>query len=76
MASGTSPPIKIEPLVGASMPSMQLISVVLPAPLGPMSPSISPLPTVKLTLSRARKLPDFVRNSLVRSLISKAASSV
>src|ERR1700733_1477757 len=36
---------------------MTLMQVVLPEPFGPTSPRISPLPMVKLRLSRARKPP-------------------
>jgi hypothetical protein len=52
--SGVSPPISssrnlIEPAVGGSAPEMQLNSVVLPEPFGPISPRISPSRTSKET---------------------------
>src|SRR5262249_14214334 len=62
-ASGVSPPIltslkRIEPAVGASAPEMQLKQVVLPEPLGPISPRISPSLTSKETPLRAVKPPN------------------
>ncbi len=41
------------PAVGSSTPSITLMVVVLPAPLGPSSPTISPRPTVNETSSSA-----------------------
>src|ERR1700691_3052947 len=47
---------------------MTLIQVVLPEPLGPTRPRISPAPTLKLKTSSARKPPKrFTRPSTVRS---------
>src|SRR5690242_16662768 len=39
---------------------MALSAVVLPAPLGPMRPTIRPASTVKFTASRARVVPKFL----------------
>jgi hypothetical protein len=47
------PSTRTVPLVGRSSRLMQRISVLLPAPLRPMTPKISPRPTVRLTLSSA-----------------------
>ena len=47
----------IRPEVGSSTPRIMLIVVVLPAPLGPMSPTISPGETEKETPSTARSGP-------------------
>src|SRR6266540_3530415 len=52
--SGVRPPIssprnRMEPAVGGSAPDTQLNSVVLPEPLGPISPRISPSRTSKDT---------------------------
>src|SRR5918997_3685275 len=45
------------PAVGRSRPDSKLITVVLPAPLGPISPTISPSSTAKETSSTARTPP-------------------
>src|SRR3990170_3684727 len=42
------------------MPVMQLKTVVLPAPFGPMRPTISPRPTVISTASKALRPPKFM----------------
>src|SRR5437588_7169667 len=47
----------MDPEVGASAPETQLKSVVLPEPLGPMRPRISPCRTSNETSSRAVKPP-------------------
>ena len=39
------PNTRTEALSGRTVPEMTFISVDLPAPLGPISPTISPLPT-------------------------------
>src|SRR5512133_149500 len=52
-------------------PAIQLKSVVLPAPLGPMSPTISPSFTDRVTLSLATRPP----NRLVRLTTSSSAIS-
>src|SRR5690554_5372297 len=48
-----SPRSNTSPEVGANVPAMTLNSVVLPAPLGPMTPVILPRWTSKETSSRA-----------------------
>ncbi len=48
--SKTSKPATFtEPLVGGRTPVMVRMVVVLPAPLGPRKPTISPFSTLKLT---------------------------
>jgi hypothetical protein len=59
----------IEPPSLASDPQMQLMSVVLPEPLGPMMPSRSPERTVRLTSESATKPP----KRLVTASISSRA---
>ena len=49
------PKIAIRPVVGASWPSIMLKQVLLPAPFGPMSATISPASSVKLTSRTAWK---------------------
>src|SRR5512138_2001712 len=46
------------PLVGLSAPHIKRIAVVLPAPSGPTSPTISPARTCRSRPSTARKLPN------------------
>src|SRR4051812_36448583 len=54
----TSVPAKTtRPPVGARSPTRQLKKVDLPAPLGPMRPTISPSPTVRSASASAWKLP-------------------
>ncbi len=53
----SSPQNSILPEVGLICPRMLLKSVVLPLPFGPITPTISPGPTVKLTPSTARIAP-------------------
>ena len=43
------PPTQAEPAVADMMPESMRIVVLLPAPLGPRKPTISPRLTVKLT---------------------------
>jgi hypothetical protein len=50
-------PSAIVPAVSGAMPVTALISVVLPAPLGPMRPSVCPGCTVKDTSSSATTPP-------------------
>src|SRR4051794_3090469 len=62
----------IRPASGSSRPRIWLISVVLPAPLGPSSPKTSPAPTSSEMASLAR-MP--LRNFLVtRSTSSNTGS--
>src|SRR5215831_1827715 len=54
----TSTPLKrILPLVGSRSPATQLKNVDLPAPFGPIRPTISPSPTLRLASDKARRLP-------------------
>src|SRR6266508_6243008 len=63
------PSTSISPEVGRRNPVIRLNTVVLPAPLGPMSPRISPASTVKEKRSTARSPP----KSRVRSLTVRSA---
>src|SRR3990170_5885853 len=51
----SSPLRRMEPAVGAYMPATQLKVVLLPEPLGPISPRISPSPTSNDTFETAVK---------------------
>src|SRR6266545_2197538 len=51
------PPSRTRPLVAGMEPAATENSVVLPAPLGPMRPRISPSSSRKSTLSTARRPP-------------------
>src|SRR6266540_6804770 len=53
----SSPRKRIVPDVGLSNPVMQLTNVVLPAPLGPMTPRISPLRIMRSTPATAASPP-------------------
>src|SRR5262245_56561031 len=52
-----SPSKTIEPRVGRRKPVRRLKQVVLPAPLGPIRPTISPLSTARSTLLTAARRP-------------------
>src|SRR5262249_53456351 len=52
-----APSQRISPARGRSRPAMQRISVVLPAPLGPSSATISPARISSVTLESARNGP-------------------
>src|SRR5256885_3536019 len=56
------------PLGGGWKPVTQLKIVVLPAPLGPISPWMRPVSTVKLTPSTARNPPKFSDRSLTDNI--------
>src|SRR5437588_2571725 len=63
MRSGRSPPVgsprnRTRPAVARRKPVMTLNSVVFPAPLGPISPTISPSATANDTSSTARSPPN------------------
>ena len=58
----------MDPAVGRYVPEMTLISVVLPEPLGPINPRISPCCKAKLTSSRARKPPKFFVMRSIRNI--------
>ena len=66
----SSPRKRMVPDVGCRAPAMRLNSVVLPAPLGPMRPRISPLLTLRVQPSTARKPP----KALTRPSTSSIAS--
>ena len=51
----SAPSTKTCPLVAGSRPVTTLIRVVLPEPLGPISPRISACSSLRLTPSRARR---------------------
>ncbi len=55
---------------GARMPQSMRIVVLLPAPLGPKKPNISPFPTSKLIESTAVKSPNFLVRFLTHTLCS------
>ncbi len=59
----SSPQNSTLPVVGLIWPRMLLNSVVLPEPLGPMTPTISPGPTDRLTPSTALIAPYCLRTS-------------
>ena len=64
----SSPPSLMEPAVGMYMPAMQLNVVLLPEPLGPMRPRISPSSTSNDTFDTAVKPSNIlVRPETVRS---------
>ena len=64
----SSPLSLIEPAVGAYMPAMQLKVVLLPEPLGPIRPRISPSSTSNDTFETAVKPSNIlVRPETVRS---------
>src|SRR5919106_3352299 len=52
------PRYEIAPAFSDRKPETQLSNVVLPEPLGPITPLISPAPTVRSTPSRARLAPN------------------
>src|SRR5262245_47102831 len=65
-----SPSKTIEPRVGRRKPLSKLKQVVLPAPLGPIKPTISPLSTVRSTLLTAASPP----KSRVSPRVSRSAT--
>src|SRR5271165_5426686 len=67
MSSSSSPASSTLPRWGWSCPQMQLNSVVLPAPLGPTNPTLSPDSTSKLTSSTAVIPPNDLVTSVTRS---------
>jgi hypothetical protein len=62
------------PSVGMYMPVRQLKNVVLPAPLGPMRPTISPSWTCMLTSSTAVRPPKRIVTPLASSTILEPTS--
>jgi len=57
VASRSTRSMTMEPAVGRIRPEMTRINVVLPAPLGPMTPTASPRRTSSETSNSAWKLP-------------------
>ncbi len=64
------PRISTLPAVGVISPSIMRMVVVLPAPLGPRKPKISPRRTSTLRLSTASRSPYFFARLRVRKTIS------
>src|SRR2546422_2617875 len=64
----SSPRKVIVPAVGVSAPEMQLNAVVLPEPLGPISPRISPSLTSKETPPSAMNPPNLFVNPSTASM--------
>ena len=56
-AVGSSPSTRADPLVGRRLPVSRRSAVVLPAPLGPITPTSDPGSTARLTSSRATTSP-------------------
>ena len=63
------------PVVGLYTPLITFISVVLPEPFGPMSPTTLPRSTSKLTSDSAHKPPKRIPTSEIRSTTSCAADA-
>src|SRR6202158_4981721 len=55
----SKPPTVARPVVGASNPHSMRINVVLPEPLGPSIPKISPCPIDSVRLLTASREPNF-----------------
>src|ERR1700677_2920238 len=71
------PPRRTLPRVGRVMPEMQLSSVLLPAPLGPINPTIDPDSSVKLTPVKAWMPPKSTETSSIpRRLMGRATSGL
>ena len=76
LTSGDSPRMRMWPAVGRTMPSIVLIKVVLPAPLGPTKPKAVPRSIRRFTLFNARcfrwpKNPEYVLLSPTASMALK-----
>src|SRR5580692_11068811 len=66
---------RMRPRVGRVMPEMQFSSVLLPAPLGPINPTIDPDSSAKLTPVKARMPPKSTEtSSIARRLMGRAIS--
>ena len=57
MVTRSTPSIEMAPAVGRIMPDTTRMSVVLPAPLGPITATASPWRTCSETSKRAWKVP-------------------
>src|SRR3954463_14151627 len=64
----SSPAKRMLPESGSSMPVSWLMSVVLPAPFGPMMASVSPSRTSRSTPSVARSAPKLFTNARTSSI--------
>src|SRR2546430_14722457 len=62
------PAKRMRPASERRLPASWLISVVLPAPLGPMTASVSPSCTSRSTLSEARSAPKLLQRPLTSSI--------
>src|SRR5215468_5000939 len=71
-----APPIAMVPRSGASVPARTCISVDLPAPLWPTSPTHSPAATVKSTPSSARTAPKCFSTPSSLTIESAPASAI
>src|SRR5260221_1111063 len=70
----STPSKRMRPSLGRKSPAMQLKKVDLPAPLGPMRPTISPASTCRSALATALKLPKaFATFSALSSMAALAA---
>ena len=69
------PANRMRPSSGGMMPDIWLISVVLPAPFGPMMACISPGMTSSVTSSVTTRLPKFLRRPSRRSSGIRSSSS-
>src|ERR1041385_8288221 len=66
----SSPAKAMRPASGASSPEIWLMSVVLPAPFGPITACSSPGPTSNVTSSVTRRPPKFLLRFSMRSTAS------
>src|SRR5437667_552336 len=81
MSCGLSPPRRrsrnrISPSSGARNPESRLKTVVFPAPLGPMRPTISPSATVRSSPSTARRPPKRLESPRTSSRLSARSSTI
>ena len=67
-------PKRMVPELTASMPVMRLMSVVLPAPFGPISPVILPLGTCMLTSDTAATPPKCLDRFSIASVVIQKPS--
>src|SRR5580698_8625585 len=63
----SSPSNRMRPVVGSASPAMQLKNVDLPAPFGPINPTISPSATDRSAPATARKLPNSLETLVASS---------
>src|SRR5436305_7147320 len=71
----SSPQNTMRPASGASMPEIWLISVVLPAPFGPITACSSPGRTSSVTSSVTRRPPKFLARLSMRKTASTTVSA-